>query len=236
MTFRPYALVLVCLLLTGCAKNYFPSECDALDPEFFTETSDPLETVNRAVFNFNLVLDKNLINPVVQVYQKTASPGVQSAVRSFNNNIKEPRNIAAALMMGEFNGAAESSIRLLLNSTFGIFGLFDLSGLAGIPYKDYDFGQVLGRWGIGSGAYIVLPVFGPTTLRDLAGTAVHTSNTYVPSNIGDTDTRTFVQLTTELDDRVQIQPLMRLLDEQMNPYLFVRESYRQTRLNEVCYP
>ena len=108
--------------------------------------------------------------------------------------------------------------------------------MAGIPYKDYTFGQMFGRWGIGSGPYTVLPILGPTTARNTVGSLIHINNTNLPSNISESDTRTFVELGLAFEERVQIQPMMHMLDDQLDPYLFVRESYRQNQLDRICNP
>lgn len=230
-------LVLACLVFAaGCAKDYYPSECDALDPEFYTETSDPFESVNRAIFNFNLVLDEHILNPAVVAYQQNVSPGVQGAINNFSNNLKEPRNITAALLMGEFTGAAESGTRFLFNSTFGLLGTIDAGGMAGVPYTDYTFSHMFGRWGIHGGPYMVLPVLGPANARDSVGRLVHLNYTDLPSQLDSSNTRTAVQLGLAFNERVQIQSMMRMLDNQLDPYLFVRESYRQSQLNRICNP
>lgn len=223
-------------LSTGCAKKYTPSACDALDPELYVETNDPFESYNRSMFEFNLEFDRALIAPTARLYRDHVGEPVQHGVSNFFNNLKEPRNFFAAAMMGNVEGMANSSVRFTLNSTIGLAGFIDVGQAAGIQYTDYDFGQALGYWGVGSGPYIVLPIFGPATPRSIAGSWVHNQHTYIVPRIKKSEEQLFVQNMQWLDARAKLFPFTDVLEEQPDAYIFARESYQQTRLNKVCSP
>ena len=230
-----FALLTVCVLLvSGCAKNYSPAACEALDPEFYVEASDPFESINRGIFNFNLTLDKALFEPTARTYKKITNDDVEKGISNFYNNLREPRNMTAAALMGNLPGAVASGTRFVVNSTFGLAGFIDIGGATGLRYSNYDFGHVFGRWGVGEGPYLVAPIFGPTNVRDAAGFAVHPRYTYIEKHIEKSEHQLIVQQISLVDTRAKLLPFTDLLEEQPDPYLFVRESYRQTRLNTLC--
>lgn len=229
-------LLLVLAIPAGCAKNYTPAACEALDPEFYAEPEDSFESYNRAMFKFNLEVDRTLIAPTARLYREKANKNLQSGVSNFFDNLKEPRNFVAATLMGNAEGMVHSSMRFTLNSTIGLGGIFDVGEAAGVEYADYDFGQVMGYWGIGSGPYIILPIFGPATPRSMAGSWIDHRYTYIVPRIDKSEHQTFVQYMQWLDIRARLFPLTDALEEQPDPYIFLRESYRQTRLNRICSP
>ena len=229
-----FALTVCVLLVSGCAKNYSPTACEALDPEFYTEASDPFESINRSIFNFNLTLDKALFEPTARTYKKITNDDLEKGISNFYNNLREPRNMTAAALMGNLPGAVASGTRFVVNSTFGLAGFIDIVGAAGLPYSNYDFGHVFGRWGVSEGPYLVAPIFGPTNVRDATDFAIHTRYTYVEKHIEKSEHQLIVQQISLVDTRAKLLPFTDLLEEQLDPYLFVRESYRQTRLNTIC--
>ncbi len=230
-------VIIVVFMSTGCAKNYSPNACAALDPESFVETKDSFESYNRAMFNFNLKFDRAVTAPTAYWYRTKTPKSLQRSVTSFFNNLKEPRNILAAAMMGQFDGATQSTFRFIINSTIGLGGFIDIGqAAADLPYTDYDFGQALGYWGVGSGPYIVMPIVGPSTPRGIAGSMVHNRHTYLVSRIKKSEHQLFVQNAQWVNQRARLIPFTELLQEQPDPYIFARESYRQTRLNKVCSP
>ncbi len=221
-------------LVSGCAKNYAPASCESLDPEYYVETYDPFETANRSLFNFNQALDESVVEPLARSYREGTPDGVQRSVSNFFNNLKEPRNTTAFLLMGDVPKAANSTARFVANSVFGIAGLFDVAQAGGMPYHSADFGQVFGYWGIGDGPYLVIPFLGPSNGRDIVGSAAHNRTTYVVPRIQKSEHQLFVQNMSWTDARVKLLPYTDILKEQPDPYLFARESYRQNRLNSIC--
>lgn len=163
---RVAAVVMLSLSAAGCANS--PDAQDGAG------ISDPLEPVNRVVFGFNDAADTLLLRPASEVYVAVAPDPVRDAVQSFLRNLITPLIVANELLQGDLNGAQVATGRLLTNTILGVGGLFDVASVAGMPYQEEDFGQTLGVWGIGSGPYVVLPLLGPSSLRDATGLAVDT--------------------------------------------------------------
>ena len=135
---------------------------------FEDEIYDPLESVNRVIFNFNNVADKLILEPVAKGYRKLPSP-IQTGLGNFLNNLKMPLVVVNQLLQGQGGNAAETTGRFFINSTAGLLGLIDVAEKVGLEQKQEDFGQTLATWGVGDGFYIVLPIFGPSNLRDASG-------------------------------------------------------------------
>ena len=134
------------------------------------EVKDCFESVNRATFAFNQGLDKAIFEPIAKGYRKLPSPirtGTGNVVSNLSNLITIPNN----LLQGDFKTAGINTARLSVNTTIGIFGIFDVAQQMGFikDYKREDYGQTLGAWGVGEGCYVVLPILGPSTVRDTVG-------------------------------------------------------------------
>ena len=138
-----------------------------------SEVKECFEGINRATFAFNQALDKVVFKPVASVYRVLPSPvksGVSNSLDNLSNLVTIPNNI----LQGEFKKAGTNTIRLIVNTTIGIFGIFDAAGAAGIPeYEKEDYGQSLAKMGVGPGCYVVLPVLGPSTVRDTVGSVTN---------------------------------------------------------------
>ena len=135
------------------------------------EVKDCFEGLNRATFGFNQALDKTIFEPIAKGYRKLPSPirtGTGNVVSNLSNLITIPNN----LLQGDFKTAGINTARLSVNTTIGIFGIFDVAQQMGFvkDYKKEDYGQTLGTWGVGEGCYVVLPILGPSTVRDTVGT------------------------------------------------------------------
>lgn len=141
-------------LLGGCATNRNPD--------------DPLEGYNRAMFSFNEQVDKAVVKPVAQAYQFVLPDFLRTGVGNFIGNLEDPWTGLNNLLQGKAADGMSDLMRFFMNSTFGLLGVLDVATDMGLPKHDEDFGQTLGRWGVGEGAYIVLPFFGPRTVRDTA--------------------------------------------------------------------
>ncbi|MGH6988920.1 MAG: MlaA family lipoprotein [Stellaceae bacterium] len=139
-----------------------------------TQDNDPLEPMNRAFFGFNLFLDRVLMKPVTQVYVAVVpSPG-RHAVHNVLQNMDEPIIFANDVLQGDFTAAHTTLARFLMNSTFGLAGIFDWASESDLPKQSGDFGQTLYVWGVPSGPYLFLPLIGPTNPRDAIGYGVDT--------------------------------------------------------------
>ena len=137
------------------------------------EVKDCFETINRGVFAFNQGLDKAVFKPLAKGYRKLPQPvrsGTSNVISNLGNVVTIPNNI----LQGQMKHASMNSLRLIINSTLGIAGIFDVASYYGIEKRDKeDYGQTLGTWGVGEGCYLVLPVLGPTTVRDSIGSLVN---------------------------------------------------------------
>jgi phospholipid-binding lipoprotein MlaA len=136
------------------------------------EVNDPLESMNRVFFDFDMFLDRIMLKPAAEVYVAVIPPPGRHAVRHVLDNMNEPIVFANNMLQGEFHRADITMGRFLLNSTFGLAGIFDWASQSGLPKQNGDFGQTLYVWGVGSGPYLFLPLLGPTNPRDAIGYGV----------------------------------------------------------------
>lgn len=134
--------------------------------------SDPFEGTNRVILSVNESVDKAVIEPVARGYRYVAPKPVRQGVRNFLRNLKSPVIMGNELLQGDFEGLANATGRLVINTLLGVGGIFDVADQGGIPYEPEDFGQTLAVWGVGNGPYIVIPLLGPSTLRDGTGLLV----------------------------------------------------------------
>ena len=206
--------------MTGCAS---------------VDNKDPLEGFNRGVYKFNDVSDKAVFKPIAGAYKAVMPTPVRSGVSNFFANLKTFVTTINQVLQFKFNKAAESAGRFVINSTVGIAGLFDVASKQGIPQYKEDFGQTLGYWGVGNGAYLMLPFFGPSTLRDTTGLIADSMTIDPIGYIDDPRTRNIVIATKFIDTRAQLLPGSDLLDEAaLDPYTFMRDAYLQRRANQVA--
>ena len=232
-----FSCILLALLTASCANKYVPAACEQLDdPELYVETSDPFEPVNRAIFDFNDNLDKALFEKTAKIYQEVTPDPIKRSVSNFFNNLKEPRNMLARTATANLDAAAQSAARFIINTTFGIAGSLDVAGELGMPYRNFKIGDSLGYWGVSEGPYLVMPIFGPTNARTGVGSLVHNKHTYVVKHIEKSENQAFVQQMSYLDSRTRLLKFTDVLKLQPDPYLFARESFSQSRLNEMCAP
>ena len=162
---RLFATLALALALGGCASVAPPS--GERNPQ------DPYEGVNRKVFAFNESLDRRLLKPAAQTYQNVVPGPVREGVRNFFGNLGDAWSAVNWLLQGEFNKGVEQGARFAWNSTLGLAGVFDVSASFGLDKRSQDFGQTLGSWGVAPGPYLVLPVFGPSSVRDAAALPVN---------------------------------------------------------------
>ncbi|MCS6781331.1 MAG: VacJ family lipoprotein [Geminicoccaceae bacterium] len=183
---RPRSLLAFGLLaLAGCAAlpadqlgSVEPRHRLPLDEDrapAVVEVWDPWEGFNRGVWWFNVEVDERILLPVAESYRTNVPEVVRDRVHNFFGNLSEIRNAANGLLQARPEVASRAVIRFAVNSTIGIVGLFDVAGAAGLERQDEDFGQTLGWWGVPPGPFLVLPVLGPSNLRDTLGLAVDTA-------------------------------------------------------------
>ena len=196
------------------------------------EVYDPFEPVNRVVFNFNNVADRVILEPVAKGYKTLPSP-LQSGLSNFLSNLRAPLVIANQFLQGQGENAFQSSGRFIINSTVGIFGLFDVAEKIGLEEKEEDFGQTLATWGVGDGFYIVLPLFGPSNLRDTTGMVMtmltDPLNAYAVSE-GEAWLVPMRTAANAVDQRSKIiDEVNALRNNSVDYYAAVRSSYYQNR-------
>jgi phospholipid-binding lipoprotein MlaA len=218
------ALASVAVLgLTGCATA----------PSASQDVADPGEKVNRAIFKFNDVVDTYAIRPVAQGYHDVVPGGVRTSVRNFLRNLKSPIVIANQALQGDVEGTSGATMRALINTTFGIGGLFDVASDVGIPYEPEDFGQTLAVWGLDHGAYVVLPFLGPSSLRDATGVAVDTYADPLRLWLDNTDRNEWTYARVAVSTISSRAELLGALDDlkknSIDYYAALRSSYIQHR-------
>jgi phospholipid-binding lipoprotein MlaA len=217
------ALLLPAFLLglQGCASVAKP------DPR------DPLESLNRGVFTVNTVVDSYVAKPIAKTYAFVVPQVFRGLVTNFFSNLGEVTNAANNLLQGKPKAALGDTARLLVNSTFGFGGIADVASEMGLKRSNEDFGQTLGVWGVPNGPYLVLPFYGPSTIRDVAGRVVDTRTNPVTYFSGESDR--WIATGGQLADlRVSLFALDRLLEQTaVDPYIFVRDAYLQRRRNAV---
>jgi len=194
---------------------------------------DPWEGFNRTMVNFNDTLDGAILKPVAKGYKAVTPNVVQKGVTNFFSNLGEIGNITNNILQLKLVGTASSTGRFLINSTLGIFGLFDVASRFGIDEYDEDFGQTLGYWGVDSGPYLVLPFFGPSTVRDGTGLAIEYY--YDDADIDLLDLHWEAELALDVLDVVQTRAHLLSAESLIigDRYSFVRDVYLQTRAYEV---
>lgn len=220
---RGLALFSGVLLLAGCASL----------PEGSTRDSrDRFERFNRSMYAFNVAVDKVVAKPVAKVYVAVAPRPVRAGVSNFIANITYPVTIGNDLLQGKLGQFTQDSARLLVNTTFGVGGLFDPATRMGLQANDEDFGQTLGKWGLPQGSYLMLPLMGPSTLRDSVGTA---GDYFLdPTNrIGKDEIRWGLTGLSLVDTRAILLDADAALARYRDPYAFVRNSYLQRREFQV---
>ena len=212
----------VALLLGGCATSG-----QQADP------TDPLEGLNRGLYGFNSGLDRALIGPIASAYVAVTPEPVRIGVTNFFQNVAYPGVVLNDLLQGKFEQAVEDTGHFLINSTLGIFGLIDLATPLGMDRHKEDFGQTLGVWGAGEGAYLVLPALGPNSMRDAPGVVVG-ALTNVLWWVADSSLLWPLAGLRAVDTRARLDAAIKLRERSaIDPYVFTREAYRQHRTHLI---
>jgi phospholipid-binding lipoprotein MlaA len=212
-------LAIVMSLLGGCATGRNPA--------------DPLEPFNRGVYQFNEAIDNAVVKPVAQAYRAVIPQFIRSSVSNFFSNINDVVVALNNLLQGKFTAAYSDFGRIAINSTIGLLGLFDVATEAGIEKHDEDFGQTLGYWGVGDGPFLVLPVLGPSTVRDGIGRAVD-SRADLATYVDPSRARNQIWIGRGVNRRAELLDASTVLQTAaLDPYEFVRDAYLQRRRNLI---
>ncbi len=194
---------------------------------------DPLEGVNRAVFAFNDKADEIVFQPTARLYKNVTPQGLRDAVRNFFNNIDDLFIGANNLLQGKVETAVNDWLRFAVNTTLGLLGIQDWASDMGLEKHNEDFGQTLARWGMGDGLYLVLPLLGPSTLRDTAALPVDWAGDPVYEHTP-VDERNALTATRTIGRRVDLLGASRTLEEAaLDRYVFLREAYLQQRRSQI---
>ena len=223
---RPLLLALLLLGATGCAS--VPAEQDE------ASAYDPFEPLNRKVFAFNRAADRVVLRPIARGYDRVVPDPVKTGVSNFFDNLSTPIWVLNHLLQGNPGDAAHQTGRFLMNSTFGLAGLLDPASSNGLPQNTARFDQTFGRWGIPSGPFLMVPLLGPNTPRSLVGWYARSQTDVIWNRLDDNrSVRDKLMVLQFIDLRYGLLRFDRMIDEAPDPYIFVRESYRQRMEFEV---
>jgi len=190
---------------------------------------DPLEPVNRKVFAFNEGLDKVVLKPTATAYKAVVPAPARTGISNFFSNLAEPWSAVNLMLQGRFKEGASDLGRFGTNSTVGVLGFVDFASDWGMPRHGEEFGRTLGTWGVGTGAYLVLPLFGPSTMRDAAALPVDSFGNPI-GYVGNVPVRNTMTVMKAVDKRATYLDASRLIDEaSLDKYTFVRDAYLQRR-------
>ncbi|MEY2619475.1 MAG: hypothetical protein RL522_2477 [Pseudomonadota bacterium] len=211
--------VLLVATLSGCATG--------------PDRRDPFEPFNRGVLKFNDELDTAIVKPVATAYQENVPYPARKAVGNVFSNLGDVWSMANSLLQFKFPDAVESLMRVSINTVFGFYGILDIATEAGLERHREDFGQTLGYWGVSSGPYLVLPLLGPSTLRDASGFLVDRRADLV-REVDPEGARTGLYVLRVVDTRATYLRAGRLVDEvSLDRYTFLRDAYLQRRQAEI---
>ncbi len=199
----------------------------AVVPFATAAVEDPLEPINRPIFAVNDAFDRVALRPVAKGYDFIMPDPAQRSVSNFFANLYDVTSALNAVLQWRWEGALQNSGRVLVNSTIGVVGLFDVASSMGMSTYRTDFGQTLSIWGVPEGPYMMLPLFGPRTMRSGAGTLVDTFTLSVPPQLSNRSLRNTIWATELVHGRARLLDTDDLITG--DRYIFVRDAYLQQR-------
>jgi phospholipid-binding lipoprotein MlaA len=215
--------VVLCLCLSACATPM----ADRSDPR------DPYENLNRKVFVVNQVFDQVLLKPVAKGYSNYAPDFIQTTIGNFFGNLADVWTAVNNFLQGKPREGIQDTGRVAVNTVFGVAGLADVATKLGLPKHQEDFGQTLGVWGVKPGPYVMLPLFGPSTMRDALAKPL---DLYAdPLNLSTrSDVEYSLRAVRLVDDRARLLPTTDMIEKvALDPYQFVRDAHFQRREAKV---
>jgi phospholipid-binding lipoprotein MlaA len=214
------ATLLAVATLQGCATGKNPK--------------DPFEEINRSVFRFNETLDRYALKPAAKGYRAAVPVPVRGGITNVFGNFRDVTTAINNALQLKLKDAASDLGRVAINTTVGMFGIFDVAGPIGLDKNEEDFGQTLGRWGVGDGPYLVLPLFGPSNARDAVGLIGDYFTDPQFHLITDSPENWIVFGVRVINVRANLLEAERLLDEvALDRYTFLRDAYLQRRRNLI---
>lgn len=209
------------LVLAGCAT------APGADPR------DPLEPLNRGVTRFNDAVDDALLKPAATAYREVMPSPVRTGVSNFFGNLGDVWSFVNHVLQFKGQAAVETCMRVGVNTVFGLGGVLDIASELGLERRTEDFGQTLGRWGVPSGPYLVLPLLGPSSVRDAAALRADVMGSVI-ANVDHVPTRNSLSALKAVDTRARLLRAGDMLDQAaLDPYTFTRDAYLQKRRNDV---
>ena len=216
--------IIFMVLVSGCSS--VPKNSSERDE------ADPHEEINRLSYNFTDAVDRMLLEPVVDVYVDYVPAGTQRSIGNFYDNLAYPNVMLNAFLQGKVSQGLSDSLRFIVNSTVGLFGLFDMATHMGLEKNDEDFGQTLGVWGVDTNSYVFIPFLGPSSDRDAADipVSVATNILFYAGYVAGAAVLAPLTALGAIDKRARMVGPMKIRDQAaLDPYLFVREAYLQQR-------
>lgn len=215
------ALLLAVVVLSACATG------PQADPR------DPLEPLNRGVYRFNEALDSALIKPVATSYRDITPVLLRRGIANFFSNLQDVWSFVNNALQLKGQAAGESLTRFGVNSVFGLGGIFDIASEMGIERRTKDFGHTLGYWGVGPGPYLVLPLLGPSTLRDAVAKPIDRQGD-LGSSVSHVPTRNTLTAVELIDTRASLLDATAMLERiALDKYTFTRDAYLQRRRSAI---
>jgi len=229
MKFSHAAVIISALLLIqGCSTN-----SKTVSNEWNT-SADPLENLNRSIYAFNNQADKYILRPVASGYHYVVPDPAERGVSNFFANLGEPLSVINNLLQGKLDGALHSTYRFAVNSTVGLLGLIDIAKYHGVERRHEDFGQTLATWGVKPGPYLMLPLLGPTNLRDGISGAVSTGIFYPIGEVTDSDDgRIGLSAFNVINTRAGLLQFDETVVRQLDPYLFIKSTVENSRTDAI---
>ena len=213
---------LACGLLTACAGT----QSRNTDP-----VGDPWEGYNRKIHAFNMTVDK-VARPIAVGYDKVMPDPLQRGVGNFFRNLNYPVTVLNQLFQGKFHEAGEATARFMVNTTVGLLGFIDVASKEGLPYYDEDFGQTMAGWGWEESRYLVMPFFGPFTVRDFLGRGFY--GYFHPISYAAREHDMYWPIAVDLlQIRAALLPRDQDVLEAYDPYVFVRDAWLQNRVYQI---
>ncbi|TDH64506.1 VacJ family lipoprotein [Dankookia rubra] len=223
-------------ILAGCATR--PDPNDPEEVAEFKQTNDPIEPFNRSMFAVHQGIDRLVLRPVAVAYRDVVPPPIRTGIRNVLGNLRTPVILANDMLQGEPRRAGDTLGRFLINTTLGLGGIFDVAGNQfGVKGHSEDYGQTLAVWGVGEGAYLFIPVLGPSNPRDLTGFGLGIASdplTWVGQGVTVdvlTGTRAGMSVVDTRESLIEVIDIVN--SESLDPYATLRSAYRQRRNAEI---
>ena len=208
--------------------------CASIPPGAGSNPADPWEVYNRNMFEFNDAVDRAVMKPVAKAYEAAVNEDIRGCINNAFLNLLEPVNAINNLLQGKPVQAASDLCRFAINSTLGVVGCLDIASKIGLQRSNEDFGQTLGRWGLAPGPYFVLPILGPSSVRDAFGRLFDFLGTDPIWYIRDIPVRNTLVGARLVDTRASLLPAERVMEAAaLDRYQFVRDAFLQFRRNLV---